>query len=157
MLVKSVASPSLTVAPGWLSVEQTALLSLRGDGDHNHKHAVESRITPFQKSVYTALCCVPVGSVTTYRHLAQSIHCGSSQAVGQALRRNPYAPVIPCHRVVASDRTLGGFQGQSAGSNVDRKRQLLLSEGVLFDCDGKVETTCIFDYSGVQNGLELRK
>ena len=153
MLVKSVTSPSRTVAPGWLSVEQTALLSLSGEGDHKmNKNAIESRITPFQKSVYTALCCVPVGSVTTYRHLAQSIHCGSSQAVGQALRRNPYAPVIPCHRVVASDRTLGGFQGQKAGSNVDRKRQLLMSEGVRFDCDGKVEAGCIFDFSGVQNG-----
>ena len=154
MLVKSIASPSRTVAPGWLTAEQTAALSLSGVSD---TQSVESRITPFQKSVYTALCRVPAGSVTTYRHLAQSIHCGSSQAVGQALRRNPYAPVVPCHRVVASNRTLGGFHGQRAGPNVDRKRQLLLSEGVLFDCDGKVEASCIFDFSGVEKGRLLRK
>jgi methylated-DNA-[protein]-cysteine S-methyltransferase len=59
-------------------------------------------LTGFQRKVLQALCRVPAGHVTTYKHLAQSIHCCSNQAVGQALRRNPYAPTVPCHRVVAT-------------------------------------------------------
>jgi methylated-DNA-[protein]-cysteine S-methyltransferase len=59
-------------------------------------------LTCFQRKVLQALCRVPAGHVTTYKQLAQSIHCSSTQAVGQALRRNPYAPTVPCHRVVAT-------------------------------------------------------
>ena len=82
------------------------------------KMAVGSEVAPllasdslsdFQRCVYTALCQVPAGKVTTYRDLARSIDCGSSQAVGQALKRNPFAPKVPCHRVVRNDRSLGGF------------------------------------------------
>jgi methylated-DNA-[protein]-cysteine S-methyltransferase len=94
-----------------------------------------SLTTPFQRRVYEALCRVPVGKVTTYKHLAAAVGCGSCQAVGQALRRNPHAPAIPCHRVVASDGSLGGFGGCTTGSQIQNKRDLLRLEGVLF-CGG---------------------
>jgi len=58
----------------------------------------------------------------------------SPRAVGQSLRRNPFAPNVPCHRVVAADLELGGFSG-SWGiqcANVQRKKQLLMDEGVHF-------------------------
>lgn len=81
---------------------------------------------------------VPRGSVTTYQELAKALGIKSSQAVGQALRRNPYAPEVPCHRVVRSDGGIGGFQGCFEGSPVDRKIRLLREEGVEIE-DGKVK------------------
>ena len=95
-------------------------------------------ITPFQDRVYAATCQIPKGRVTTYRDLAKMIGCGSSQAVGQALKRNPFAPEVPCHRIVASDRHLGGFMGGHSNDKLAKKRELLLAEGVVFDADGRV-------------------
>jgi methylated-DNA-[protein]-cysteine S-methyltransferase len=66
------------------------------------------------------------------------VGCRCPRAVGQALRRNPFAPRVPCHRVLAADLSLGGFSGQRQGPEVARKRQLLLSEGVGFLADGRV-------------------
>lgn len=68
-------------------------------------------LTPFRKRVLLALCQVPSGSYTTY--LALSNHLSSSpRAVGGALRNNPFAPRVPCHRVVAADGGIGGFGGE---------------------------------------------
>jgi methylated-DNA-[protein]-cysteine S-methyltransferase len=91
-----------------------------------------SGVSAFQKKVYLALCRVPRGRVTTYRLLAEAVGCGSSRAVGQALRNNPFAPTVPCHRVIASDLRLGGFQGRRIGPAIQRKRRLLAWEGVTF-------------------------
>ena len=91
-----------------------------------------AEITTFQAAVYRALRGVPKGRVTTYGLLARAIGCGSSRAVGQSLKRNPFAPRVPCHRVIASDLSLGGFQGKRRGPAVARKLSLLKSEGVLF-------------------------
>ena len=106
-----------------------------------------SKLTPFQRSVYTALCQVPQGRVTTYKHLASSIDCGSNQAVGQALKRNPYAPVVPCHRVVASDGSIGGFGGCRTGDKIDKKIRMLQDEGVKFNDDGTVDSKYLFKYT----------
>lgn len=97
-----------------------------------------NEISPFQRRVYDALLRVPRGRVTTYGLLARETGCGSAQAVGQALRRNPYAPRVPCHRVIASDLSLGGFCGARAGAELDRKRRLLTQEGVTFTADGRL-------------------
>jgi len=88
--------------------------------------------TLFQQKVYDACSRIPSGRVTTYQLLARSIGCGSARAVGQALRRNPYAPRVPCHRVIASDLTLGGYEGQKDSEALSRKIALLASEGVMF-------------------------
>jgi methylated-DNA-[protein]-cysteine S-methyltransferase len=104
-------------------------------------------ITPFQRSVLEALCLVPEGKVTTYKYLAMKINCKSQQAVGQALNRNPYAPAVPCHRVVAHSRSLGGFSGARDGPKLEKKRKLLEEEGVHFDSNGNVSWDCVFDFS----------
>ena len=89
-------------------------------------------VSRFRTSVYGAVARVPRGCVTTYGLLAKHIGCRSAQAVGQALRNNPFAPRVPCHRVIASDLTLGGFAGQRTGLAIRRKQALLADEGVLF-------------------------
>jgi O-6-methylguanine DNA methyltransferase len=66
--------------------------------------------TPFRFRVYDALRKIPAGKVTTYGLLAKHLKT-SPRAVGGALRHNPYAPYIPCHRVIAADYFVGGFSG----------------------------------------------
>lgn len=88
----------------------------------------DTTITPFQRRVYLALLEVPRGHTITYGELARRIGCRSAQAVGQALRRNPFAPEVPCHRVVAADGSLGGYNGHRDGVELERKRSLLDGE-----------------------------
>ncbi|MBR2367642.1 MAG: GNAT family N-acetyltransferase [Alistipes sp.] len=85
-------------------------------------------ITHFQRQVYLALLDTHPGETITYGELARRIGCRSAQAVGQALRRNPFAPDVPCHRVVAADGGLGGYNGRRSGEDIERKRQLLAEE-----------------------------
>ena len=93
--------------------------------------------TAFQEKVYTATKLIPKGKVCTYKSLATFL--GSHpRAVGQALKKNPYAPEVPCHRVVASDLSLGGFKGQTKGKVLAEKKTLLEEEGVLFTASGEV-------------------
>ncbi len=93
--------------------------------------------TAFELKVYEATRRIPRGKVSTYRLIGKSIKCDSSQAVGQALRRNPFAPQVPCHRVIASSLTIGGFFGERKGTEIKRKLKLLGVEGVRF-VDGKL-------------------
>lgn len=90
-------------------------------------------LTEFEKKVLALLKKVPRGKVTTYARLAR--RAGSplaARAVGNAMHKNPDAPKVPCHRVVKSDGTLGGYAGGHA-----RKISLLKKEGVLLK-NGKV-------------------
>lgn len=96
------------------------------------------KVTEFEQRVYDAVSAVPLGRVTTYKKLADSIGCGSSQAVGQALKRNPFAPDVPCHRVISSQLKIAGYLGQIEGEQVAKKLSLLRREGVLFSDDGKL-------------------
>lgn len=90
------------------------------------------KVTDFQRKVYDATRLVRRGEVVTYGELARRIGCKSPQAVGQALRRNPFAPDVPCHRVVAANGNLCGFAGKRNGEMIAKKRQLLENEGVTF-------------------------
>lgn len=94
--------------------------------------------TAFEARVYAALGEIPRGRVVTYAELAAHLDCGSAQAVGQALKRNPLAPEVPCHRVIKTDLTLGGYSGKVRGVRVERKRHLLEEEGVDFDEEGRL-------------------
>lgn len=85
-------------------------------------------VTDFQFRVYSELLNVPPGITISYKELGQRIGCRSAQAIGQALRRNPFAPVVPCHRVVRSDGSLGGYCGQTEGAELERKKALLEDE-----------------------------
>ena len=96
-------------------------------------------LTTFQQQVYEALLHVPPGRATTYSALATNTGCGSARAVGQALRANPFAPQVPCHRVVRADGSIGGFFGRNSNAAMDEKRRLLEAEGVGFDEAGRVE------------------
>ena len=93
--------------------------------------------SPFCRRVYAALGSVPRGRVTTYGALAKAIGCGSPRAVGRALRDNPFAPHVPCHRVIAADGTPGGYKGTRHGAAWNEKLALLASEGVHFR-DGRL-------------------
>lgn len=86
----------------------------------------------FDQRVYDGLLRIPAGHVTTYAALAAALGCGSPRAVGQALRRNPFAPEVPCHRVIAADLTPGGFQGRRGGPSLALKLRRLAAEGVTF-------------------------
>lgn len=88
----------------------------------------DSRITDFQRKVYLALLEVPRGATVSYKELGERIGCRSAQAIGQALKRNPFAPDVPCHRVIAADGSIGGFHGQRNGDMIDKKRRLLEAE-----------------------------
>lgn len=85
-------------------------------------------IPPFHRRVYKALQQVPPGKTVSYGDLARMVGIpGAARAVGQAMARNPYPILVPCHRVVASGGQLGGFSG---GRGIATKRELLALEGV---------------------------
>lgn len=103
---------------------------LQRENDIAERVRTSTTITPFQRRVYMALLDVPRGETITYGELARRIGCRSAQAVGQALKRNPFAPVVPCHRVIAANGSLGGYNGMCEGEEAEHKRMLLEEEGV---------------------------
>ena len=98
-------------------------------------------ISPFHQQVYAIARAIPPGSTRTYGEVAQQIGSkGLARSVGQALGLNPFAPVVPCHRVLAAGDRPGGF---SAGGGALTKVRMLRIEGAcpggtpsLFDCGG---------------------
>ena len=88
----------------------------------------------FQVEVLKAEWSIPYGKVASYASVARKIGSTAYRAVGNALARNPFPIVIPCHRAVRSDRTLGGFQG-----GLEMKSKILELEGVEFDSTGRVK------------------
>ena len=103
-------------------------------------------ITPFQHNVYAATRQIPRGKITTYKLLAEAIGCKSSQAVGQALKRNPFAPEVPCHRVISHNLTIGGYSGHRSGKLILKKLKLLKEEGVEFNNGRLVDENQIFRF-----------
>lgn len=84
--------------------------------------------TDFQRRVWRTLLDIPYGTAISYRELARRADCPRGyQAVGQANGRNPLPILIPCHRVIGADGTLGGYSG-----GLDRKRFLLDLEGIAY-------------------------
>jgi len=82
---------------------------------------------PFQRSVLEATADVPFGHLDTYAGIARKIgKPGATRAVGNALGRNPIPVIVPCHRVIRSDATIGGYTG-----GLDKKQRLLSLEGVM--------------------------
>ena len=93
----------------------------------------------FAERVYAVCKRVPAGRVTTYKAIAEAMGLKAYRAVGNALHRNPYSPIVPCHRVVKSDGSLGGF-----ATGLKRKIRLLKAEkiqvqqGMIQDFEKKV-------------------
>ncbi|KAJ5455290.1 hypothetical protein N7475_010411 [Penicillium sp. IBT 31633x] len=108
-----------------------------------HRISLHPTLTPYRRRVYRTLLSVPPGRWTTYS--AMATYLGSSaRAVGNAMRSNPFAPEVPCHRVLAADGSLGGYKGEwrvdghkAGGGFCEEKRLRLEEEGVVF-VDGKV-------------------
>ncbi|KAI7456312.1 hypothetical protein KC351_g19006, partial [Hortaea werneckii] len=79
---------------------------------HLHRIA-SSNLSPFRKLTLSLLCQIPRGQFTTYAalsdHISRTSHKTCARAVGNAMRHNPFAPGVPCHRVLAADGSLGGF------------------------------------------------
>jgi len=79
----------------------------------------------FNQKVWALTARIPPGKVTTYARIAQALGSKGYRAVGNALNKNPYAPAVPCHRVVGSNGSLTGFAG-----GLEKKQRLLIAEGV---------------------------
>ena len=100
-----------------------------------------NRVPPFHRRVYDVARAVPPGATLSYGEIAKQMGAdGSARAVGQALGRNPFAVVVPCHRVLAANGKIGGF---SANGGIATKLRLLSIEaarasgqGALFEGDG---------------------
>ncbi len=85
--------------------------------------------TTFQRRVWEQIAAIPSGHTETYGQLAKNIK-NAPRAVGQACGANPYPVVVPCHRIVATGGTLGGFARERGGFLLDIKRWLLQHEGI---------------------------
>ena len=86
--------------------------------------------TPFQRKVWTEIAKIKKGTVVTYQELARRVGRPKAvRAVANAVGKNPWAPRVPCHRVVRSDGGLGGYSGKGG---VATKRKLLKKEGVRY-------------------------
>ena len=84
--------------------------------------------TAFQILVWKEIAKIPYGETKTYKELAISIgKPKSARAVANACGKNPYAPTIPCHRVIRSDGKLGGYSGKGG---INTKIKLLKQEGI---------------------------
>ena len=84
--------------------------------------------TKFQIKVWKYLRTIPKGHVRTYSQVAKAIKKPKAvRAVANAIGKNPYAPKIPCHRVIKSDGSLGGYSGKGG---IKTKRKLLKKEGI---------------------------
>ncbi|MHA2424376.1 MAG: methylated-DNA--[protein]-cysteine S-methyltransferase [Candidatus Thorarchaeota archaeon] len=93
--------------------------------------------SPFQLSVLEAERGIPRGNAVSYSWVARKIGTNAVRVVGTALATNPFPFVVPCHRSLRMDRTIGMYQG-----GPEMKRQLLEMEGVRFDDKGRVVPDC---------------
>lgn len=87
----------------------------------------------FREKIYTKLKLVPKGKVTTYKALAHAVNSKAYRAVGTAMNKNPYAPIVPCHRCINFDGRVGGF-----ASGTKNKIKMLRKEGIEI-INGKID------------------
>jgi methylated-DNA-[protein]-cysteine S-methyltransferase len=108
-----------------------AVLEGRSHSDLREITLDMTRLTPFQREVYAFVRAIPLGQTRTYGEVAQALgDPGLARAVGQAMGHNPFAPVVPCHRVLAAGNKPGGF---SAGGGARTKLRMLMIEGALLN------------------------
>lgn len=89
--------------------------------DHGENSSIQG--TDFQKKVWRELSKIPYGQTVSYKQVAQRVRTSAIRAVGTANGRNPISIVVPCHRVIASNGTLGGYAG-----GLETKKWLLALE-----------------------------
>ena len=102
----------------------------------------KNNLSKFQFQVYQLCSQIPLGYVSTYKKIAQTLH-SSPRAVGQALRNNPFSPTaVPCHRVIESNFFIGGYRGKSAKKEATKltpKQKKLAKEGIFFNRKGYLQ------------------
>jgi methylated-DNA-[protein]-cysteine S-methyltransferase len=81
--------------------------------------------TQFQSQVYKLCSKIPKGKVSTYKDIAKAMNSKAYRAVGSALNKNPFAPKVPCHRVISSNGECGGF-----AFGKEEKIKILKKEGI---------------------------
>jgi len=101
------------------------------DGEFRFNLSLAPAGTAFQRRVWDSLSAIPVGESRTYGELARRLRT-APRAIGGACGANPIALVIPCHRVVGTHGSLGGFMGVTDGDPIAIKRWLLTHEGYRF-------------------------
>ena len=79
----------------------------------------------FNKRCYQKLVLIPKGMISTYAEIAKSLDSNAYRAVGNAMAKNPHPVAVPCHRIIKSDGTLGGY-----ALGISKKIQLLKKEGI---------------------------
>lgn len=129
--MRAVCPEALPATPrGWVAaLVEKVKRHLAGEAEDFSEVPLDaSGLPPFHAAVYEALRKVPAGATTTYGALARKIggSTGAARAVGTAMAKNPYALLVPCHRVVGSDGKLHGF---SAPGGLTTKAKLLAIEG----------------------------
>jgi len=90
------------------------------------------RVPPHHWAVYDLIRTIPAGRVTMYKDVCAALGQGSPRSVGGALRNNPFAPRIPCHRVIASSLFVGGFKGEWGAASVVREHSDEEEDGTTF-------------------------
>ena len=95
----------------------------------NHSSNKGFKGTKFQKKVWNYIKSIKKGSLKTYKEVAIGINRPkATRAVANAVGKNPFAPKIPCHRVIRSDGSLGGYSGKGG---IKTKKKLLKNEGII--------------------------
>jgi|SRR3989338_4637545 len=99
----------------------------------------------FNEKVWNSTKKIPEGKISTYKLIAEKLGVKSYRAVGRALRCNPYSPAVPCHRIVKSDGSIGGFKGSSNPNSkeIKEKIKLLEKEGI------RIKNNIIVDFENV--------
>ncbi len=92
-------------------------------------------MTKFDVAVYELAKMIPRGMVTTYQEIALHLGNRAYRAVGTSLSKNPFAPSVPCHRVVKSNGMVGGYGGMKES---EKKIEMLKSEGIEIE-NGKIK------------------
>lgn len=127
------------VAPAWVQAVMADVAALlRGDPQADVRLAAVpldmAQAPPFHQQVWQATRRIPMGETLTYGEFAALLgQPGAARAVGQALGANPFAPIVPCHRVLAKGQGGGGF---SAPGGVDTKLRMLQAERARFGAPG---------------------
>ena len=126
LLFKEYAGTSSDVIPGVLKECIRQLDEYFSGNLQNFSLPLAPEGTHFQQSVWKALQTIPYGQTISYKQLAEKVENPKAcRAVGTANGRNPIAIIIPCHRVIAADGSLGGYAG-----GLDTKTTLLRIEGI---------------------------
>lgn len=124
---------AVEASPAPVALAVTALTRLLDDGvgDLAEVPLNMSTVPDFDRRVYEIVRAIPPGETRTYGEVATELGApGAAQAVGQAMGRNPFPPIVPCHRVLAAGRRIGGF---SARGGPRTKLRMLETEGVFLE------------------------